>query len=150
MTARRVAAAALVVLCLAALGLAMRGSGVHAEAPLGHYEISGTEVRDTRTGLVWSQTISPMSLPYSEAASFCSDMGAGWRLPTVLELASIVDDARAMPAIDPTAFPSTPSQEFWTVTQLADATDNAWHVDFRRGFTDISSTASANRVRCVR
>lgn len=56
----------------------------------------------------------------------------GWRLPTVLELQSIVDygATAAGPAVDATWFPGTPLKWFWTGEGYATDPDAAWGVYF--------------------
>ncbi len=56
-----------------------------------------------------------------------------WRMPTVKELATIVDlgaDA-AEPAIDSTFFPNTLEEEYWSATTAADEPSEAWFVNFQ-------------------
>jgi len=74
----------------------------------------------------------------------------GWRLPTLDELMSIVDDTRACPTIDPDAFPGTPKATFWTATPCEDDPGNAWVVDFTLGEADTESQDIGLFVRLVR
>src|SRR5690606_34797912 len=61
-------------------------------------------VVDNVTGLMWQREPSE-SQPYEDAASYCGDLATGgfcdWRLPTRIELVSLVDFTRENPAIDP-------------------------------------------------
>jgi len=75
-----------------------------------------------------------------------------WRLPTRLELISLVDFTVASPGptIDPAAFPNTPTEAFWTSSPLAGVCSAAWFVNFYDGdgdYADLPETAY--RVRCV-
>jgi hypothetical protein len=78
--------------------------------------------------------------------------GTGWRLPTIKELQSIVDLSQtAAPYIDPTAFPSTPSNYFWSSSPLAGSSSDAWNVSFGNGATyGTAVSGSYSYVRCVR
>jgi len=64
-------------------------------------------------------------------------------LPTVKELSSIVDFTVAGPAINQTAFPSTPADRFWTSSPYAGSSGYAWDVFFYDGFSSTSSTWAA-------
>jgi hypothetical protein len=69
----------------------------------------------------------------------------------VKELQTIVDESRKSPSIDPTAFPSTPSDYFWSSSPLAGSSSYAWYVDFSYGNTSNGVGVSyATNVRCVR
>jgi hypothetical protein len=74
-----------------------------------------------------------------------------WRFPNVKELSSITDKTRNNPAIDVTAFPSTPSNEFWTSTPYAGDSSLAWNVGFDIGYVGGSGVRNdAGHVRLVR
>jgi hypothetical protein len=108
----------------------------------------GAGVTDTATGLVWQPMTGSMQR-LSAAVDYCAD--AGWRLPTLIELESIVDYTRSNPAIDTSVFPATPSVRFWTATPLLVPSGNQWTVDFTNGQTGgLSATTSSYWVRCVR
>lgn len=59
-------------------------------------EASGT-VADKRTGLVWQRGNSASINRWSEAKNVCTELGQGYRLPTIKELLTL---------FDPTQFPS--------------------------------------------
>jgi hypothetical protein len=93
-------------------------------------------VLDRETGLVWEQ--SPDTTPHSQslAGSFCANKNVGgrkgWRLPSFVELASLVDPANSSPAL-PTGAPFanvTPLDYFWTATTFAGDPTQAWAVRF--------------------
>jgi hypothetical protein len=115
-----------------------------------HYEITmldGTPaVRDNWTGLTWEQPISASTYSYAEAEGVCAERGAGWRAPSVKELQTLIDRRRSMPSIDPTYFPETPSDYFWSSTPYTD--DIRWLVKFDRGFANTYKDFEVY-VRCV-
>ncbi len=74
----------------------------------------------------------------------------GWRMPTVGELTSIVDQSRTSPAIDTTYFPNTPSLYFWSGSPYAGDSSNAWDVTFGDGGTYYHNRYGGTRVRLVR
>ncbi len=124
-----------------------------ADAPVGRYTIANGIVTDTKTLLTWQQTISASSYTWSNAQSYCTGLnlnGTGWRVPSMNELQTIVDETKTNPPIDPTAFPSTPVASFWTSSPLAGSGSFAWLVNFNNGDTVYSGVANAFRIRCVR
>lgn len=98
-----------------------------AQPPSGYTIGSGatvSTVTDTVTGLVWQRANAVDQATHSAAKAVCSALDLGgfavgtWRLPTYIELLSLVDDTRLQPSINTTAFPNTPyaNQPFWTST----------------------------------
>jgi hypothetical protein len=90
-----------------------------------------------------------------EAAAYCKSYGeqfgqTGWRLPTKIELESIVDETKYAPAIDTFYFPETPIHAFWTSTSFTGLADNAYYVGFGTGVSSFTETKSKADVRCVR
>ena len=74
----------------------------------------------------------------------------GWRLPTMEELLSIVDETQSCPTIDPKAFPDTPKGTFWTASPCEDDPNQAWVVDFSIGEPDTEMTECRHFVRLCR
>jgi hypothetical protein len=74
----------------------------------------------------------------------------GWRLPTAIELLSIVDSSRIGPSINTTAFPSTPNGAFWASTLYLGSSSRAWYVTFSSGGSGTNDTTNTASVRCVR
>ena len=75
---------------------------------------------------------------------------AGWRLPTVDELLSIVNFGGASPTIDATYFPSTSGNGYWAGTSTASSTTFAWAVNFADGTAGATNKNTPYRVRLVR
>ena len=116
----------------------------------GHYVVGASDnaVHDAGTGLTWQQTAPAALYTWDEAKAYCRSLGAGWRLPTVKELESLIDDLRSDPAMDPAAFPSALSGNFWSLTVYMGAPASPWLIDFSDGWTAITDS-STNNVRCV-
>ncbi len=134
-----------------------------ANAPAGRYTISNGTVYDTKTKLTWQQTLPPPSMDFTwpAASNYCSGLslnGAGWRLPTVKELASILDFSQPSNAatIDPNAFPGTLANGYWSSTPYAPLSGDAWYVlfqinsGFSWGHTAAGMFTQKAHVRCVR
>jgi len=132
------------------------GDGGALSSP--RYIASNGTVEDPVTGLVWQQVIDGLGRTFAEAQAYCSTLalaGGGFRVPSLNELQTIVDDVRTDPAIDPVAFPDTPgTTPFWTSSLLADLTSRAHSVMFGYGMYSGSASNNPidylNLVRCVR
>jgi hypothetical protein len=125
------------------------------------YEDNGDgTVTDLVTGLMWQQAVAPGSYTFSEATAYCrltlSSEGLGghhdWRLPSYVELGSLVDFTAADPGptIDQTAFPDTPGEQFTAFSAAASVVDHAWQVNFASGRGWVVHVQNELRVRCVR
>lgn len=111
-------------------------------------------VADSLTGLMWQRTWNSGNT-WEQAIDYCSELNYGgysdWRLPSPLELQSIVNDGRRIPSIDLTAFPGTPQNYFWTSSSSAGDSSTAWAIDFYHGSADGGSkTYTGYYERCVR
>lgn len=111
-------------------------------------------VYDAVTGLTWWRASLPAtSLEDADSGAWeqCQGLGPGWRLPTRIELVSLVDFTQPSPSptIDPVAFPSTPTEVFWTSSPVPAETGpvGLWTVSFATGLASYYS--GATQVRCV-
>jgi hypothetical protein len=116
--------------------------------------VSAGTVTDNVTGLVWQRDVDANSYTWRDAQSYCQSLNlggdyTGWRVPTLIELESIVDYGRTYPAINVIAFPST-TASFWSSTPYAYDTSYMWEVFFSDGSTSTLYTGYVTRVRCVR
>jgi hypothetical protein len=139
------------VVAVIALGM---GASAAASAPPGRYAIASGAVSDGKTKLTWQQTASATTYTWADAKAYCQSLGtslggSGWRLPTEKELLTIVDFSLSSPAIDPTAFPATPSVFFWSSTPLTGAPAYAGGVSFADGSTSDEAVSTPNACRCV-
>jgi hypothetical protein len=117
------------------------------------YQVSTGTVTDPNTGLIWQQALDGELRTWEQASTYCASLplaGAGWRLPTMSELQSIIDERVKEPAIDPLAFPGTPSEGFWAGTPLAEMPPYRWFVSFDRGIAYNAVPDHLYNVRCVR
>ncbi len=134
-----------------------RGLGANT-AP--SYTLLTDTVVDGVTQLIWQRNV-PESVSgcgstctWDKAKAYCEslelDGASDWRLPTRIELVSILDDEAIMPSIDAEAFPNTPSQSFWTASIYAGESSRAWVVAFGAFQSIAQAKTSGHRVRCVR
>jgi hypothetical protein len=161
----------------------MPGSPVELEAGASNPEsytagagASAGTVTDNVTGLMWQQTPTAddggtfpqvvlnadagIFSSYPVASTYCATLNlagyADWRLPTGIELVSILDYSVVAPeaSINATYFPNTPpTSNFWSATPVANNTGNpGWAVIFggSDGIGIFSSEEMPYYVRCVR
>ena len=138
----------------------------------------GEIIEDVKTGLQWQRCsqgqiwdghacVGEAGRYTWEEAHHAGDSDAGWRLPNLVELRSLVycssgdptpfSNANpckgffARPVVVPEAFPNTPRSDFWTGTPNANHSNFAYYVDFHSGKTDsFGHHSSSFRVRLVR
>ena len=135
---------------------------VLADAPPDQYRPfvrTDAEIRDAQTGLIWLRAGSG-AVPFATALAACPPNGAiTYRLPTMKELLTLVDEQPHQEyedgglvsiTIDPNAFPSTPAVPFWTGSGVAGDSTMAWTVDFSTGVAEPHAKIESHPVRCVR
>jgi hypothetical protein len=121
-------------------------------APRFAIDADGT-VADNLNDLTW-QRGAGTSLTPDQAQAYCRSLnlaGGGWRVPTILELASLADYTKQDPAIDSTVFTSTQGAQ-WSTTPFFDVDHSGWAIDFYDGSAvgGGDSSDSPLNVRCVR
>jgi hypothetical protein len=122
--------------------------------PYPHYvQVAPREVEDVLTGLIWDQTSNLTLLSQTDAETYCANLGLNghtWRLPSVNELSSLVDDnppiAHVSPAIDTCIFPDTASNTYYMSSSTVGTTP--WALNYQDGY-DFNNQTSGY-VRCVR
>ena len=113
-------------------------------------------VRDTRTHLMWEDVphVKEVKITQPRAKTYCSELKLGghndWRLPTIKELLSIVDYTRISPATFKVFSYIEDESFYWSSTPVADADDEYWGVNFKRGESSRASEYYDRYVRCVR
>lgn len=112
------------------------------------------EVTDTTTGLVWQAGDDGNTYDQPTAVSHCasfrsSKAATGWRLPSVIELMTLVDYGVDMPAIG-SSFDGTKTTNYWTATAAAATKMLAWTVKFDFGEVIPVLMDTKLPVRCVR
>ena len=131
-------------------------TSVEASAPAGRYTITSATVFDTKTKLTWQRIAPSDTYSWTDATAYCQATagtslgGQGWRLPTIKELQTIVDDSQQGPSIDAMAFPATSAGSFWSSSPQVGSPGIFWAVIFFYGYADGDGQTSLNNVRCVR
>lgn len=150
---RRLGRSGAAVFALAALA-ALSGLP-HARASFcpARYTIMPGFVVDNDTKLLWVQSELGIGVTFAAAGGICSQIafnGVSWRLPTVLELQTLVDETKMQPAIDTVAFPGAMATGYWTATADAGGSvGERWVVDFVDGKTRRIDPGMKMNVRCV-
>lgn len=138
-------------------GVAAAG-GTGAVVPFGlappPYDVQKDVVRDRGTGLTWQRAVPGKAISFEGARRYCAglrlDKTKGWRVPTMGELLTLVDERTTGPMIDAQAFPATPNKSFWTSSFSAGSKEMAWHVYFEYGNANYGLLNEPYLVRCVR
>ncbi len=151
------------------------GQSDFAVPPPNQYSAESGEVTDSYTGLVWQQADSAAPagaavIPWSGAAGYCAALGLNghsWRVPSINELATLVDEAHVGPAINKTMFPNTKygsysNNWYWASAEYG-TSSYGWAINFDDGFTGYNSGTATGKnggpewdyftgawVRCVR
>jgi len=110
-------------------------------------------VLDELTALVWQATPDPAYYSIDEGAGVCEALvlsgKTDWRLPSRLELVSLIDFTVEEPTIDRSAFGAKESGSFLS-SSAAIGAPGVWYVDFVNGRCVRGWKFQIGRVRCVR
>jgi hypothetical protein len=98
-------------------------------------KFNGAAVLDRETQLVWEQSpdtnVKSWALARTECMSRDVDGRKGWRLPSVHELASLVDPSQLGLSLLPGhPFSNVQTEHYWSATTNADSPTDAWTVRF--------------------
>lgn len=122
-------------------------------------EFGGAAVLDKETQLVWEQSPFPMPLSWGQASDSCINkaVGArrGWRLPSVVELMSLLDPTIQITPALPTGHPfmlDPMGSVYWSASSnVQSPTTLAWSVSLSSGGgASISNKTSVFHFWCVR
>jgi hypothetical protein len=110
---------------------------------------------DLTTGLQWQKSSYPTAVAWAETSSICSAVSLSgktdWRVPSISELASIIDFDKYSPTINTIIFSDTDSwpasKTFWSATTYY---ENAWFLRFEDGAVQHGNKEGMFYVRCVR
>lgn len=125
-----------------------------AEAPVGQYMTLNAggvaAVYDVRSTLLWQQTATATMYTWLGAQSYCGELGEGWRLPSLEELESIIDEQTSATEQIDAVFAGTSGNYYWTLSPYVATPGYVWVVGFATGGdAHESDPTSANAVRCV-
>ena len=102
-------------------------------------QFNNAAVLDNKTGLVWERSPSKSTFNWHNAQTHCNNLTvgtrSGWRLPTLEELKSLVDERQENPPLAP-GHPFSNVQSslygsfYWSATTDASNSSLAWGVVF--------------------
>jgi hypothetical protein len=110
-----------------------------------YVDIGDGTVKDRMTSLIWMKQPLSVAKTWPDAVNYCNSLGNSWRLPKLDELESMLDASTMNPAIPLAAssiFQSVKSSPYWTTTEMAGYTSNAWCIDFYDGAFSSQTKAS--------
>ena len=116
--------------------------------------LDGAAVTDVQTGFIWEQSPDFFYGAWAEAIAHCQakTVGgqAGWRLPTIKELASLIDSSQKDPAL-PSGHPfgNIKSSIYWSSTPSETDDIVAWHVSFFTGEVVTDQKSQTRRAWCM-
>ena len=117
------------------------------------YTDNNNTITDNNTGLMWEKH-GVIRDNWNAAKNHCSSSSVGthnnWRLPTVDELADIVDYSRYPPPAINQIFTGTNLPIYWTSTDYISDNSKAWYVNFSDGGVNYGDATTDHYVRCVR
>ena len=114
-------------------------------------------VLDKETGLIWARDANHANGPKSwqHAILFCRNVSLGnrkgWRLPSVSELASLVDPSKISPTLpEGHPFINVQARPYWSNTLYETITTYAWGVNLSNGYVRNIPRKNYNFVWPVR
>lgn len=140
-------------------------AGDYAKEPANHYTVGDGVVKDNYTGLTWQQGRSPALMAWADAEAYCAGLaldGGGFRVPSLSELATSVNEAKVGGAIVSSAFPDNPvgckAPEYWFwAREASQVGGTGWGLSYCDGFTGWNGGESgawnyfpSANVRCVK
>ena len=119
------------------------------------YSVTTATVHDDRTKLDWERVAPVATSTWGDADARCQSLaleGPGWRLPTRIELLSLVDYGATAPSLNAVVFAvEAESGTFWSATPDARSPPGvAWTVAFGAGESVAVARVAPARSRCVR
>ena len=122
-------------------------------------EFGGEAVFDLETELVWERSPSRSAAVWSRAPVLCARKSVGgrkgWRLPSFLELMTLINPSASGAHSGPTLPPGHPfrgvkAETYWSATSLLDMARQAYAVDFLIGDLAPQGKSRLSRYWCVR
>ncbi|SFV52823.1 odd Oz/ten-m homolog 4 [hydrothermal vent metagenome] len=131
--------------------------GYYEKGVTPRYSRRGDIVIDHITKLQWQDDIEAKTITknWEDAKTYCSNLTldgySNWRLPTIVELQSIMVDAK-VPAIDTTVFLNYDSStsKYWSSTRHVTNADYAWGVNFYNSNIMYYNNLHIRNVRCIK
>lgn len=121
------------------------------DSPTAYTDNGDGTVTDTVTKLMWQKAVAPGTFTRSAGAAYCTAATTGghndWRLPSVIEIFSIVDHTVSTGPTINSVFGPTTADSFWTSTGVGTI---GLMVSFGNGTLGRNGVSAMLLVRCVR
>ena len=137
-----------------------------ANLPVTRFLLKDGEAYDKETKLTWSRCsvganwkpgagcVGQIKLMSLDKAKDVARLKSGWRIPTIKELHSIVENGCTEPAINSAVFPDVndfnDGAPYWSITSTKEIPSLYYYVDFMKGEVDAHSNGFSMAVRLVR
>ena len=122
------------------------------QRPTPEYVVTDATVTDPITGLEWQRALSSSAVAGDEASCVCGGLRLGghddWRLPTVIELLSLVEPGRRE-GLDPEIWPNAINRIFWSAELQVSGLGSRWTVS-NVGDVVFTNVNAEYFIRCVR
>ena len=117
------------------------------------HETTGLEWQRCMVGQTWDDSAGECegpgdSMSWDEALAL-GDSEAGWRLPNIKELYSIMEDCTEQPVVNGNVFPAWPGVHdvggwVWSSSPKADNSSQVWLGNFREGLTSTGNRGTGS------
>jgi hypothetical protein len=118
------------------------------------YTATTTTLTDSVTGLVWQLTPDQAPKTHAEALAYCEDLQlagqSDWRLPSLLEYVSVLDEGMGSGYAMPSAFGFDTVGAQWTASASGIEADLFFSMNDQYGEWTLSVEATPLGARCVR
>lgn len=118
------------------------------------YSPANSGLRDSITGLVWQIEPEKKQKTQADAVAYCNDLVLGgqtdWRLPTRLELVSLLDLGMGSGYALPAQIPLEATGAYWTASATAREVDQFYVVNDQLGTWTLGVASTTFGARCVR
>ncbi|MFK5975237.1 MAG: DUF1566 domain-containing protein [Sulfurovum sp.] len=113
---------------------------------------SGDIVKDNTTNLKWQDSKRVMISKWKHATLYCGELSLNgykdWRLPTIKELNTLIDDSKAKDTIYSPFIPT--SKIYWSATPVQGDRQFSWSVNFSDSLTQNADKTFLHALKCVR
>ncbi len=118
--------------------------------PVTDFVVDGGVAHDLRTGLVWQVADSPTQLTFAAAVQHCDTLTLGgrrWRLPSMVELATITNFGGAAPHFTTAVFNVAGNVRYWSGSAFL---DGGYVASISAGNAEVNNAFGAVALaRCV-
>jgi len=130
--------------------------GYYQKGEARSYSRVGDTVKDNVTKLQWqddSET-SQVQKRWYDAKVYCSELQletfSDWRVPTIEEFETLVDDGQYDPSVTPGVFQHIVASVYWSDTTYDYRPTFAWGINFQTAYSYHYEKEHEAYVRCVR